>query len=84
MNIPLIEGQFEAQEAIKIITKMIDVKIKHHEQKINNESTEEDVKRQEEKIKQLQKNLFEIRKYIEKNGNNITLSATLELNQSLN
>ncbi len=84
MNIPLIEGQFEAHEAIKIITKMIDVKIKYHEQKISNESTEEDVKSREAKIKTLQKNLFEIRKYIEKNGDNITLSATLELHQSLN
>lgn len=61
MNIQLIQGEFNASEAVELITQMIHVKIKFHEQKINQDSSEEDVKYRESKIKHLQKELFQLR-----------------------
>ncbi len=79
MNVQLIQGQFNAHDAIDIITKMIHIKIKYHENKINNSSNEEDTKYREEKIKKLQKNLFDIRKHIETKGSKINLLANVDI-----
>ncbi|MBC7628927.1 MAG: hypothetical protein H7254_16730, partial [Ferruginibacter sp.] len=51
MNIQLIQGQFSANEAIEIITQMIQVKIKFQENKINNTHGEEATKMREKRIK---------------------------------
>jgi len=64
MNIQLIKGQFSPQDAIDIITQMVNIKIKFHQNKIHSISNEEDVKNREAKIKQLQKELFEVRNEI--------------------
>ena len=60
MNIQLIKGQFDPEDAIGIITQMIHVKIKYHENKIHRNSNEEDIKFRENKIKLLQKDLSAI------------------------
>jgi hypothetical protein len=75
MNIQLIEGQFNKKEALELITQMIHIKIKFHENKINNNSNEEDVKYRETKIKNLQKELFELKYYLDNNGNSVQLEA---------
>ena len=75
MNIQLIEGQFNKKEALELITQMIYIKIKFHENKINNNSNEEDVKYRETKIKNLQKELFELKYYLDNNGNSVQLEA---------
>jgi hypothetical protein len=75
MNIQLIQGQFNKKEAIELITQMIHVKIKYHENKINNNSSEEDVKYRETKIKNLQKELFELKYYLDNHGNSVQLEA---------
>jgi len=77
MKIQLVEGYFNAKDAIEIITQMIHVKIKFHENKIDNANNEEDVKMREKKIHQLQKDLFEVRKMIETKGEGLNLSAEL-------
>ena len=77
MNIQLIEGQFNTREALNLITQMIHVKIKYHENKINNNSSEEDVKYRETKIKNLQKELFELKYYLDNNGNSVQLEANV-------
>ncbi|MEO5999957.1 MAG: hypothetical protein ABIN89_24170 [Chitinophagaceae bacterium] len=64
MNIQLIQGQFPRQEAIDIITKMVHVKIKFHEDKITGSCNEEDIKMRERRIKSLQKDLYDVRKVI--------------------
>jgi len=79
MKIQLIEGSFNANDSLDIITQMIHVKIKFHENKINNSSSEEDSKSRESKIKQLQKDLYDIRKYISTKGNVIELYSSIEL-----
>ena len=79
MNIQLIQGQFNAKDAIDIITQMIHIKLKYHESKISNTSSEEDIKFCETKIKRLQKDLFEIRKFIEDCGTNINIQSEINL-----
>ena len=79
MNISLIQGQFSTKDAIDIITQMIHVKIKFHESKIISTSSEEDVKMREKRIKQLQKDLFEVRKHIEQHGDAINITSEIAL-----
>ncbi|MDN3655350.1 hypothetical protein QWZ08_06930 [Ferruginibacter paludis] len=79
MTIQLIQGQFNANEAIDIITKMIHVKIKYHENKIAGNSNEEDIKNRETKIKHLQKELFEARKGILLKKENVGIDATINI-----
>ncbi len=79
MNIQLIQGQFNAQDALGIITQMVHIKIKYHENKISHLSNEEDIKFCETKIKRLQKDLFEIRKYVETKGKNISLESVIQI-----
>lgn len=81
MKIQLINGQFSKTDALAIITKMTEVKIKFQEEKIKNESNEEDVKSRERKIKFLQQQLFETRNYIE-TQTEIHLESEIFLNQN--
>ena len=64
MKIQLIQGKFEAQEALELVSKLIHAKIKFHESRITNACSEEDIKMRESKIKFLQKDLFEARAFI--------------------
>ena len=79
MTIQLIQGQFTPSEAIEIITQMINVKIKYHENKIAANSKEEDIKRRETKIKQLQKELFEARQEIFSKKQTLSIDATIKV-----
>lgn len=79
MNIQLIQGQFGGKEAIELITQMIHAKVKFHENIISNDDSEEDIKMRENRIKQLQKDLFDARQYIEKKGDNISINASIEI-----
>jgi hypothetical protein len=51
--------------------------IKFHENKINDTSNEEDIKMRENKMKQLQKDLFETRKNIEQMDAKINLQTEI-------
>jgi hypothetical protein len=79
MNIKLIQGEFNPGEALDIITQMIHVKIKYHENKISNLSNEEDIKSRETKIKRLQKELFDFRNNIAENNGNIKIDAIIQI-----
>jgi hypothetical protein len=79
MNIKLIQGEFYPGEALDIITQMIHVKIKYHENKISNLSNEEDIKSRETKIKRLQKELFDFRNNIAENNGNIKIDAIIQI-----
>lgn len=79
MKIQLIEGNFNSKDAIEILTNMIHVKIKYHENKINEIYNEEDINMRETRIKKLQKDLVEIRKHIEKNNGKITIQSSISL-----
>ncbi|TFF33325.1 hypothetical protein [Mucilaginibacter psychrotolerans] len=79
MDIQLIEGQFSGAEALDLLTAMIHVKIRFHENKISRQSSEQDIKSRERRIKQLQKDLFEIRAFISKKGGDVTLKSVVAI-----
>lgn len=79
MNIQLLKGQFSKADALDLITQMIHVKIHYHEDKIKRASTEEDIKMRESRIKQLQKDLYELRKAMEEGKSKINLDSVIEI-----
>jgi hypothetical protein len=79
MKVQLIQGQFSAEDAVDIITQMIQVKIRYHEKKINSSSHEEDIKTREGKIKQLQKELHDVRQAITIKKEAIQLDAEIKI-----
>lgn len=79
MNIQLIQGNFNAKDALEIITQMIHVKVKYHENKISKNKNEEDIKFREDKIKRLLKDLYDCKKYMEEKGKKISVVATVEI-----
>lgn len=80
MIIQLIEGEFNQKEAVELLTQMIQIKIKYHENKINSNENEEDIKRREMKIKKLQKELHELRNISSLNSNNLKIEAHVNIN----
>ena len=78
-TLSLIQGQFSANEAIDIITQMVQVKIKFHESKITNTSNEEDIKMQEKRIKELQNDLQSLRESIAAKGGVVEVKATVSI-----
>lgn len=81
MHIHIIQGNFDAKDALEIVSQMIHVKIKYHEGKISHNSNEEDIKFREAKIKTLQRDLFDIRKFIENGGGQINIQSEIHLSK---
>lgn len=79
MNIQLLKGYFSSAEAAELITQMIHVKVRFHESKISNDSSEEDVKYRETRIKELQRDLFEFKKQIDRQGGDLELYSQIEV-----
>lgn len=79
MKIQLLKGSFEPKELEKILTELIHVKIKYHEGKIKNDDEEETIKMRENRIIKLQKELFEVREYINKSPKNIVVDSEIVL-----
>ena len=79
MTIQLIKGEFQANDAINLITQMIHIKIKYHENKISLSQLEEDIKARENKIKRLQKDLYEFRNTIDSTTKVVKLKAIINI-----
>ena len=79
MNVQLINGQCTTQEAIDLITELVQVKIKFLEKKISNLQNEEDIKTKETKIVALQNNLSAIRQQITLSKFDVTVSGLIEI-----
>lgn len=71
----LVSGRFSKEDAQKIVTGLVDVKIKYHEEKIRQSDNEEDIKMREKKIKELQMHLYEFRRHIKQQKENVELSG---------
>jgi hypothetical protein len=80
MNITILQGHFPASDTMDLLTQFIHVKIKYHERKIEHLDNEEDIKMREKRIQQLQKELHELRTYVEKKGNQFELKGVIEVN----
>jgi hypothetical protein len=81
MNLQLLQGEFSSNDAIDLISKMIQLKISYHENKISNTDSEEDIKFRESKIKRLQKELYEFKNSISENKEKLTLNATIKIDK---
>jgi hypothetical protein len=79
MILSLIKGNFTSKEAMELITELIHVKIKFHENKIKLADQEEDIKMREKRIKQLQKELYEVKNYIGRKKESISLFSEINL-----
>jgi hypothetical protein len=80
MKINLVTGQFKKKDAIDLISHLIHVKIQFHEKNIDKNDNEDDIKMREKRIIQLQKDLFEARKYIDQNTEReISLEVEIKL-----
>lgn len=79
MKIELLKGEFNATDAIELIAQMIHIKIKYHEKKINSQINEEDSISRETRIKQLQKELIELRKMINSKTQSVKVEAIIKV-----
>lgn len=79
MNIQILDGEFKSNEAIDLITQMIHIKIKYHENKISVSQLEEDIKARETIIKRLQKDLYEFRNTIDSTTKVVKLKAIINI-----
>lgn len=79
MKIQLMHGHFSKTDALDLITQMIHVKIRYHENKIKASSVEEDIKMRETKIKRLQKDLFDLKKHLDSNNNAVSITSQIEI-----
>ena len=75
MKLELLKGSFSKADALDILTKMVHIKIHYHENKIDANQTEEDVKMRENRIKQLQQEFFEARKQLLSGAEQCSLHA---------
>lgn len=79
MKFDLMKGTFSKEDAFVLITKIVDVKIKYHEEKISKSDNEEDIKMRENRIKQLQKSLYDARLYLNQKDKYVEILSELSL-----
>lgn len=75
MNVELLNGLFDTTDAKDLISQMIQLKVKYHENKIDHSTNEEDIKFREAKIKALQEQLYSFQKCYETSEGKLSLSA---------
>lgn len=61
MNIQLIKGNFSKEESLDLLSQLIQVKIRFHENKISREHDEADIKMRETRIRQLQQDFHNLK-----------------------
>jgi hypothetical protein len=79
MQLELLKGSFSRIEALELLTRMIEVKIQFHESKIERSHQEEDIKMRENRIKELQRDFFEVKRQILENPETCTLNAVVKI-----
>ncbi len=82
MKISLLKGSFSPKEIEKIITELLQVKIKFHEEKIQSSDEEETMKMRENRIIKLQNDLKELRTFLNNTDSLINVDAEIVLSKS--
>ena len=79
MELQLIKGCFELNEAVGLITKLVETKIKYLENKISihDSVSEEDIKMVEKRIIELQNHLKQLREQILQQNKSVEINATI-------
>ena len=75
----LIQGSFEKEDALDLITELVQVKIRYHENKIGRSENEEDIERREGRIRQLQMDLSKLRSAFNQQNNRIDIQSNIEI-----
>ncbi len=79
MNIQLLKGEFNREETLDLVTHLVHVKIRFHEEKIQQAENEEDIKMREARIKELQRSLYEVRTALRKKGPKLSVMSGIEI-----
>ncbi len=79
MDLQLVQGQFSSTDASEIISKLIEVKIKYHEEKIKLHENEEDLKYRESKIIRLQNQLKETRDFLLQQTGMVSVESNINI-----
>ncbi|MEI6263604.1 MAG: hypothetical protein WCP74_00775 [Sphingobacteriia bacterium] len=79
MNLSILNGHFNKQDAISLLTQMVHIKIEFHESSITKTSMIEDIKMHENRIKQLQNELHAVRNQINAVNGHIDLKGLIEI-----
>lgn len=79
MQLQLLKGTFSKTEAIALISQLVEAKIKFHEQKIENDSSEEQIKMRESRIKELQQQWKALREAIAAGGGTVEAEGMIEV-----
>ncbi len=81
MQLTLIDGSFSAAEAKELLTRLVQVKLRFHEERIATGSTEEDVSMREKRISRLQHELSVLRTQLDPDAGAVELQAVVEIRQ---
>ena len=79
MKLQFIDGDISQLESLELLTKLSQVFIKYHEDKVTLNYSEEDIKMREKKIKQIQNSLAEARAYITNANKNVHFNSEIFL-----
>ena len=82
MKISLLKGSFTPKEMEKLITELIQVKIKFHEEKIQISDAEETMKMRGNRIIKLQNDLKELRALLNNSETLINVDTEIVLSKS--
>jgi Iap family predicted aminopeptidase len=81
MIIQPINGYFNKHDTIDIISKIITIKIQYHEEKMKLSKSQKFIEVSELRILQLQKDLYNFKKYIEIYDRVIYMQSTIVLSE---
>lgn len=82
MKLTVLKGSYRKEDLEDLITKMIHIKIRFHEDKINSSAGEEEIKMREKRIIELQKDLYNLKKFV-KSIDEELINADAEIRVSL-
>lgn len=81
MQISLIKGCFNSDEAMDLLTQLLHVKIRFHENKIKQSHNIEDIEHREQRIIELQKSLYDIHRFVKNGDEFVDLSTDVYINE---
>jgi hypothetical protein len=79
MKLSLLKGSFSKKEIETLVTELVQVKIKFHEDKIRNSDEEETIKMRENRIIKLQNELKELRSFLNNSDSYVNVDADIFL-----
>ena len=79
MGFQLISGMFSTQDSMDILTRMVQLKIAFHEEKIQAGSSEEDIHMRERRIRELQQDLQQLRQFICRGTGRVDIRAVVDI-----